>query len=507
MDHAKVLMLTLAMGCAKALPSLNTATSSTLVMPAPGVDARREHIPGRSLLIEDATLIDGLGGPPKVGVDVWVEDGSIHQIGVDLQAPGLPRIDAEGLILLPGMITAHSHVQSVPGSVLRRDSPAAIQVQQELQLRAYLASGFTTVLDPAIGLQTALRLQAYLEAGNPGPELFVLAPFVTPADGYMTSAEMRGNAFADFWPAVVDAQTELEPLLEQAEVLNPVGAKVALEDGVVFSNLATFDEDTLEQIASIGQQNNVRLFVHSISNDDHRQALELNPHGLVHVGMWDEELATDVVDELARRGTYVMTTITLNHLALWGWSRSFEDDDWIRARVPVLQWDTATHPDEPRALGMLAAEIMRPGWVPARLAQLSASMFVPSEEDVAEITASGVAAVQALEDAGIPWVVGADEGNSPAYTTYFHGVASQIELEQLDAGGIPRESILRACTQRPAEMLGAADRLGTIEVGKQADMILVADNPFEHGMVAMRTLQWTIKRGEARTPSSWLVDP
>ena len=134
-------------------------------------------------------------------------------------------------------------------------------------------------------------------------------------------------------------------------------------------------------------------------------------------------------------------------------------------------------------------------------------MFVPSEEDVAEITASGVAAVQALEDAGIPWVVGADEGNSPAYTTYFHGVASQIELEQLDAGGIPRESILRACTQRPAEMLGAADRLGTIEVGKQADMILVADNPFEHGMVAMRTLQWTIKRGEARTPSSWLVDP
>ena len=50
--------------------------------------------------------------------------------------------------------------------------------RQLLQLRAYLASGFTTVLDPAIGVETAERLRGAMADGAPGPELFVLAPFL-----------------------------------------------------------------------------------------------------------------------------------------------------------------------------------------------------------------------------------------------------------------------------------------------------------------------------------------
>ena len=104
-------------------------------------------------------------------------------------------------------------------------------------------------------------------------------------------------------------------------------------------------------------------------------------------------------------------------------------------------------------------------------------------------------------------MVGADGGNSPAYTTFFHGVSTQIELEQLDAGGVDRRAILAACTLRPAQMLEASDRLGTVEVGKEGDLILVEDDPLEHGMVALRTLRWTVRDGEARTPAAWLIDP
>ena len=56
-------------------------------------------------------------------------------------------------------------------------------------------------------------------------------------------------------------------------------------------------------------------------------------------------------------------------------------------------------------------------------------------------------------------------------------------------------------------MLGVEHRIGTLEVGKQADLILVADNPLEQGMVALRTIQWTIRDGEPRSPASWLADP
>ena len=50
-------------------------------------------------------------------------------------------------------------------------------------------------------------------------------------------------------------------------------------------------------------------------------------------------------------------------------------------------------------------------------------------------------------------------------------------------------------------------RFGTVEAGKQADLILLKKDPIQDGMKAMRSLQWTIKRGEARTPASWLTKP
>ena len=114
--------------------------------------------------------------------------------------------------------------------------------QQLLQLRTYLACGFTTVLDPAIGPETAKRLLDAVNEGYPGPRIYILAPFITPKDGYMTSHEMRGPAFAEFWPAV-DAKTNIIEMIETARPLKPVGMKVAIEDGVVFPNLPLFDED------------------------------------------------------------------------------------------------------------------------------------------------------------------------------------------------------------------------------------------------------------------------
>lgn len=494
------------LGCGGAHVPLPVADSAALVMPPPPEDAPHTALPGNSVVVRNATLIDGLGGTPQANTDVWVQNGQIHAIGVDLDTPDLPTIDAQGLTLLPGLITSHVHLQSVPGSVIRQDSTEALHAQQALQLRAYVASGFTTVLDPAISVETAQRLRSHVAAGNPGPEILVLAPFVTPAEGYMTSAHMRGDAFEDLWPGITK-DTDLNEMFAQAQVIQPVGAKVAIEEGVIFPNFPVFDDDDLDRIRDAGVQAQSPLFVHSITNDAHRRALALEPYALVHVGLWNETIAADVLETLQQRQTYVITTATLHHLAHWGWSSDFVEDAWIQQRVPVVQWQTILHPDTTDHLSKLSAEIMRPSWVPSGLARASASMFIPTDNAVQQATASSVAAIAALHEAGVPWVVGADEGNSPAYTTFFHGVSSQIELEVLDAGGLPREAILQACTRRPAEMLGIADRLGTIEEGKQADLLLVQDNPLEHGMTALRSAQWVIVRGEARTPAAWLVDP
>lgn len=500
------LIMCLVVGCGPNSQSLPPCKPETIAFPTPSPDAEVRQLSGRSLLIRNAGLRDGRGGPVQKNIDILVRDGRVAEIGRGLSSRGVPVIDASGLFLLPGLITSHAHLQSVPGSVLRRDDIAAIRAQQTLQLRAYLASGFTAVLDPAIGPETARRLLDHARAGRPSPEIFVLAPFVTPVDGYMTSPEMRGAAFADFWPAVGE-ETNLVEFFQSADALRPVGVKVAIEDGVVFPNLPVFKRDVLRRIREAGRQTGRRLYVHSITNEEHRVALSLNPYALVHVGGWDEPLDEDILAKLKEKQTYVITTASLQPLSNWGWHPRFATDRWIQARVPIVQWLTALHPSAKEHLSALISVMMKPSFVPAFLARMTASWFVPSPEDAARFGANSAATVKRLHANGVPWVIGADEGNSPAYTTFFHGVASQIELELLDEAGLPREAILAAATTTPAKMLGVSDRLGTIEVGKQADLILLDTDPVDVGMAAFRSLRWTIKRGEARTPAAWLVAP
>jgi N-acyl-D-aspartate/D-glutamate deacylase len=59
------------------------------------------------LVIENATLIDGLGTPAKLG-SLAVRDGRIAAVGDDV-GPGRERIDAGGLALAPGIVDLHTH--------------------------------------------------------------------------------------------------------------------------------------------------------------------------------------------------------------------------------------------------------------------------------------------------------------------------------------------------------------------------------------------------------------
>jgi len=59
------------------------------------------------LLIDNASVIDGLGGPPRAG-GVAVADGRIVAVGTELGA-ARRRVDARGLTLAPGIVDLHTH--------------------------------------------------------------------------------------------------------------------------------------------------------------------------------------------------------------------------------------------------------------------------------------------------------------------------------------------------------------------------------------------------------------
>jgi len=97
-------------------------------------------------------------------------------------------------------------------------------------------------------------------------------------------------------------------------------------------------------------------------------------------------------------------------------------------------------------------------------------------------------------------IVGTDE---PVYTSLLAGFAYHRELMALVYAGIPPADVLKAATINGARALGVADRLGTIEAGKLADLFVAQGNPLED-ITAARNVVLVVKDGRVYRPAELL---
>jgi imidazolonepropionase-like amidohydrolase len=125
----------------------------------------------------------------------------------------------------------------------------------------------------------------------------------------------------------------------------------------------------------------------------------------------------------------------------------------------------------------------------------------PPESDAAEF-AQRMLELRKLYEAGGGnlLIVGTDE---PVYTTLLPGFAFHRELLAMVHAGLPTIAVLKAATFNGAEALGVADRLGSIEVGKLADLYVARGNPLEDIKTA-RNVRLVIKSGVVYDPESLL---
>ena len=68
------------------------------------------------------------------------------------------------------------------------------------------------------------------------------------------------------------------------------------------------------------------------------------------------------------------------------------------------------------------------------------------------------------------------------------------ELELYERSGIPAAEVLKLATIKSAEITGVSKTFGSIEVGKQADLILIDGNPLDD-ISNIRKVEWTMKGG------------
>ncbi len=97
-------------------------------------------------------------------------------------------------------------------------------------------------------------------------------------------------------------------------------------------------------------------------------------------------------------------------------------------------------------------------------------------------------------------IVGTDE---PVYTTLLPGFAFHRELLAMVHAGLPNVAVLKAATINGANALNVADKLGSIEVGKLADLYVARGNPLDD-IKAARNVQFVIKSGVIYDPESLL---
>ena len=93
--------------------------------------------------------------------------------------------------------------------------------------------------------------------------------------------------------------------------------------------------------------------------------------------------------------------------------------------------------------------------------------------------------------AGVLLVTGSDAGNF----LVIHGPTVQREIELWVAAGIPPAVALRAATSNAAKLLRADDRVGTIEKGKEATLLIVDGNPLQD-VRALSSVSVVLLKGE-----------
>jgi imidazolonepropionase-like amidohydrolase len=454
------------------------------------------------LLVREARLVDGTGAPPRAPVAILIRGGRIVEIASAIDAPGVPVLDAAGATVLPGLMDAHVHFITAPGTGFRTDSRETIRELNRRHLRAYLACGVTTVLDAGIDPERAREIHTWLVTGGVGPRFLTTGPYVRPPGGYG-------------WPGFGDDATPaaVEAKLDVIQSLGAAGVKIALEEGFnPLASLGGFTPELRRAVIEGAARRRLPLFVHATTEDAQREALAWGARALMHAvqgGIWMGQLRrpSDLSDDFARRmkesGAYQVTTFSLIDSWPGLFRRETLDDPLVTLTVPALELASARDPAADRYFSVAVLGFAVP-WLPNGL-RAAVARYLWTAETLGDGLAYSQRNVQRLWKAGVPIVVGSD-APSPwdMAVHHFHGPATLREIELLGRAGLPPVDAIAAATRTAAAMLGLDAELGTVEAGKRADLVIVRDDPLVD-LRALRTIRWTVRDGVARTPAEWMA--
>ena len=456
----------------------------------------------KDLIIRNAMIVDVTGKQSNRKASIKISNGVIKKIDDVIINDGSREIDIEGAWVLPGLIDAHVHLRSVPGSFFRNDNEKTYWELFDQHLKAYLAAGVTTILDAAAPEDLIKRLKSYEANKKAMPRVLFLAPFLTPENGYFSSEKMRSQRYSKLWP-VIKTRNDIDQALEQVTQYHPTGIKLTLESGFgPFNVWKIFDENMRDYIS---QQSTVRkfpLFIHSMNEKMHKIALSMKPRALMHAGFSNTQPSDSFLEELKKSGVSVVSTLSIEDSTLIKWDKHRLDIKTVKELTPTIELETARDDKAWDFAFQTTTDISTPAWIPQFLSRIFGGFFI-SENIIKNRLSSSQLAVRKMFKAGVPIVMGTDSGCWPILPQIFHGSTSLRELELLVDSGLTPFSAIQTATINAARMLQVDNLIGTVDEGKRADLIILDDDPLQD-IHNLRKTKWVVKEGIIYSPETWL---
>lgn len=410
-----------------------------------------------TFVVENVTLIDGTWGPVQEKAWVSVRGDQIVAISSDvIDAPGARRIDGTGKFLIPGLMDVHIHLQGgarvTPEGLRDKDNDRAKGLRA---LHGYLYSGVTSVYDAGNNPDFIFPLREDERAGKiTSPRIFATGGIVTYPGSHGSGV---GATTVDSWP-------EAKPALDAHIARKPDIVKLTYEERGWGARemIPKLPIDLLQRIVEYYNDRGIRSTVHSSSEFRSREVIFAGIDTLAHPVI-QGPITQSFADLLAAKQIPMVTTLTIGE----NYSRLAESPDYLdQPLYQAVLTDDEVH--------TLKTET-RKQYQERKWTWWMKIMTTIAQENVRMVNASG--GVLAL---------GTDQTIGPAV---------HREMELLSDAGISNADIIRIATYHGALFLGKQRTLGTIEVGKLADMVLLTRNPLVD-VNNTKSIEMVVKGGE-----------
>jgi imidazolonepropionase-like amidohydrolase len=384
--------------------------------------------PVQPSVLVGARLLDGRSPDAAIGALAIDATGRISAAGPRAAADaaeGARRLDLTGLTLLPGIIDCHVHLslclEPVAEQVQRSATDLVVRALQSG--REFLEAGVTTVRDA--GYTPAGIKRAFASGAFPGPRTQVscrpLSQTGGHGDGWTPSGAILDTDVSDLPQGIADGVDEVRKATRLQIRAGADWIKVMATGGVLSAadspDASQFTVDEIRAIVEEAKAAGIKgTLAHAEGTAGIKNALRAGITSIEHGDLIDEE----GIDLMLERDVPLVPTFNINFVLM---------DEGRVARGEVPPW---------------AVEKMR-------------YLFKRQQANFRHAI-----------DRGVRVVMGTDS---------FSGLYPPAELAYMSEFGLGPFRAIQAATSEAARLLDIADAVGTLEPGKQADLIAVSGDP------------------------------